>query len=146
MQCDIDVLTTNSWIRRLRYLQKHRLKRAYGIVITTQPMQSCVLPLVAPRRRRIHRDNLMMMSSSTRVNVHGTKERTSFASFKPSSHRVNAMYAILRLMRRPDGAAESSESAQEYLEMASLNCWAFTAAFPRCSSFVARHPWKSKGQ
>ena len=30
---DVDALTTNIWIRRLRYLQEHRLERGYSIVI-----------------------------------------------------------------------------------------------------------------
>ena len=50
--------TTNLWIRRLQHFQKHCLEHTYGIVVTSCPVQSCMLPLVAPRRRWIERDHL----------------------------------------------------------------------------------------
>ena len=81
---------------------------------------------------------------STRSDQSKKKERTSFASFKAFSHKLVATYALLRLTRSLDDAAGSSESADEYAEIASSSRWAFMSVSPRCSSSLKRRCLNSK--
>ena len=73
--------------------------------------------------------------ASTRTSLHETKEHTLFASFNASSHKPLAMYALLRLMKRPCGAAGLRDRATEYWEIATPCCSALIAVSPRPSSF-----------
>ena len=54
-------LTTDVWVRRLLHLQQHLLECADRTVVVSGFVQRCMFPLVAPWRRRIEFDHLMMM-------------------------------------------------------------------------------------
>ena len=54
-------LTTDVWVRRLLHLQQHLLECTNRTVVVSGFVQRCMFPLIAPWRRWIELDHLMMM-------------------------------------------------------------------------------------